>query len=113
MGVLADALGQFVDAGLDGEDVRHGAEPAQRRRAHRQFLHQMMQDALGRKIVKRLAVAGGAATGGLRHVVRRRHRRRIGQCLGAKQIAAVAGPVVMCAAPDFGGPVGGLAGVVE
>ena len=84
--VLAGALGQFVDAAFEREHVRHGAEAAQRRGAHRRFRHQMMDDALGRDVVERLAVAGGAAAIGFRHVVRRRLGRRIGQRDRAQQI---------------------------
>ncbi len=111
--ILAGALGQFVDAAFEREHVRHGAEPAQRRGAHRRLGHQMMDDALGGNIVERLAIAGGAAAIGFRHVVRRRFGRRIGQRQRAQQIAAGAGPLIVRGAPDFLRPVGGLAGVVE
>ena len=111
--ILAGALGQLIDAAFQREHVRHGAETAQRRGAHRCFRHQMVDDALGRDVVERLGIAGGAAAIGFWHVVRRRLRRRIGQRNSAQQNAAGAGALVVRAAPDFLRPVGRLAGVVE
>ena len=111
--VLAGALGQFVDAAFHREYVRHGAKPAQRRGAHRRLGDQMMDYALGRDVVERLAVAGGAAAVRFRHVAGRRLRHRIGQGDRAEQHAAGAGPVVVRRAPDFLRPVDRLAGVVE
>ena len=64
-------------------------------------------------IVERLAIACGAAAIGLRHVVRRRLRWRIGQGEGAEQISAPAGTLIVRGTPDFLRPVGGLAGLVK
>ena len=111
--VLLGAFGEFVDERFERENIRHGAEAAQRRGTPRHFRHQMMDDPLGVNIVKRFAIACGAAAGGFRHVDRRRNGRRIGQRLGREQAGAAAGPALMRAAPDFGRPIHRMAGGVE
>ena len=111
--ILSGARGEVVDAAFHRENIRHGAEPAQRRGAHRRFRHEVMQHALGRNVVKRLAIARTAAAVCLGHVIRRRLGRRIGQGKRAEQIAARAGAQIVRRAPDLLRPVDGLAGVVE
>ena len=72
-----------------------------------------MQDAFLRDVVERLGVAGGAAAIRLGHVIRRRQRQGIGQCLSGQQGRATARAALVRAAPDFRGPVGRPAGLVE
>ena len=112
--VLSGARGEVVDAAFHREHVRRGAEPAQRRGAHRRLRHEMMQDALGRNVVERLAVARAAAAIRLGHVV----RRRLGQADRAEHSAPsrlppAPGRKLCVGAPDLLRPVDGFAGVVE
>ena len=74
--VLAGPLGQLVHRRFDREDVERRAEPAQRRGPHRRLGDQVMDDALCREIVERLAVAGAGA----RRI--RRLRRRAAAAAG-------------------------------
>ena len=111
--ILSGTLGQIVDAGFHREDVGGRAQSAQRRGAHRRLGHQMMDDALGWNVVKRVAVARRAAAVCFRDVAGRRLLHWIGQGDRAEQSAAGAGPQVMRRAPYFLRPVGGLAVLVE
>src|SRR5215468_5094968 len=73
----------------------------------------MMEHAFGGNVVKRVAIARGAATIGLRHIVWWWFWWRIGQGEGAEQISASAGTLVVRGAPDFLRPVSGLAALVK
>ena len=96
------------------EDVGHGAEPAQRRGAHRRFRHQVMDDALGREyrraarrcawrrrrwIPARRSAAAPAADRAAPAAAADCRRRPAAACASALQISVR--------------PVGRLAGVVE
>ncbi len=72
-----------------------------------------MDDAPGRNGVKRIGVARRPAAGGLGHLVCLRQRREIGQGDFAEQMVAAARAAVVIAAPDFLGPVGRFAVLVE
>src|SRR5262249_14482462 len=112
-GILSGPLCEPIDPAFEREDVGHGPEPSYGRSAYRCFRHQMMDNAFGINVIKRLRITSGPATVRFRHIVRRWLRWWNRQGEGTEQISARAWTQIVGRTPDFLSPVGGFPGLVE